>query len=155
MRNVLAVVPKGNSEMVAAAIRTIFAQLDAEHVHEQFEIIATMLGKQLPKVEQMLREARDDLLTFTGSPVSHWKKIWSTDPLEWLNKEVKRRTDVVGGFPHPAALLRLAGAVLVKAHDEWQVTAERRYLSEHSMAQLPKKTNEKNEEVAKPDLMTA
>jgi putative transposase len=155
MRNVLAVVPKGNAEMVAAAIRTIFAQPDAEHVREQFEVIATMLGKQLPKVEQMLREAHDDLLAFTGFPVSHWKKIWSTNPLERLNKEVKRRTDVVGVFPNPAALLRLAGAVLVEAHDEWQVTAERRYLSEHSMAQLAKKTNEKNEEVAKPELMTA
>src|SRR6187399_1998944 len=67
MRNVLAVVPKGNQEMVAAAIRTIFAQPDAEHVTEQFEVIATMPGKQLPKVEQMLREARDDLIAFAGS----------------------------------------------------------------------------------------
>ena len=101
MRNVLAIVPKGNQEMVAAAIRTIFAQPDAEHVHEQFEDIATMLGKSLPKVEQMLREAHDDLLAFTGFPVAHWKKIWSTNPLERLNKEVKRRTDVVGVFPTP------------------------------------------------------
>jgi len=152
MRNVLAVVPKGNQEMVAAAIRTIFAQPDAEHVHEQFEVIAAMLGKQLPKVEQMLREAKDDLLAFTGFPVSHWKKIWSTNPLERLNKEVKRRTDVVGVFPNPPALLRLAGAVLVEAHDEWQVTAERRYLSERSMALL---TDNPKEEVAKPELMTA
>jgi putative transposase len=101
MRNVLAAVPNGNSEMVAGVIRTIFAQPDAEHVHEQFEVIATMLGKQLSKVEQMLREARDDLLAFTGFPVSHWKKTWSTNPLERLNKEVKRRTDVVGGLPQP------------------------------------------------------
>lgn len=153
MRNVLAVVAKGNQEMVAAAIRTIFAQPDAEHVGEQFEVIATMLGKQLPKVEQMLRDAHEDLLAFTGFPVTHWKKIWSTNPLERLNKEVKRRTDVVGVFPNPAALLRLAGAVLVEAHDEWQVTAERRYLSERSMALVTEKPNE--EEVAKPELMTA
>ena len=99
-RNVLAMVPKGNAEMVAAAIRTIFAQPDADHVHEQFAVIAAMLGKQLPKVEQMLREAKDDLLAFTAFPVSHWKKIWSTNPLERLNKEVKRRTDVVGVFPN-------------------------------------------------------
>jgi putative transposase len=153
MRNVLAVVPKGNAEMAAAAIRTIFAQPDAQHVHEQFEAIAPMLGRQLPKVEQMLYEAREDLLAFTSFPGAHWKKIWSTNPLERLNKEVKRRTDVVGVFPNPAALLRLAGAVLVEAHDEWQVTADRRYLSEASMALLTTQTTE--EEVAKPELMTA
>lgn len=152
MHNVLAVVPKGNQEMVAAAIRIIFAQPDAAHVREQFEVIATMLGNQLPKVEAMLRGAHDDLLAFTGLPVAHWKKIWSTNPIERLNKEVKRRTDVVGVFPNPADMLRLAGAVFVDAHDEWQVTAERRYLSERSMAMLTTKTNE---EVAKPELMTA
>jgi putative transposase len=154
LRNVLAQVPKGNAEMVAAAIRTIFAQPDAEHVADQFEVIATMLGRQLPKVEAMLRDARDDLLAFTAFPVAHWKKVWSTNPLERLNKEVKRRTDVVGVFPNPAALLRLAGAVLVEAHDEWQVTADRRYLSEGSMALLTAKNNP-DKEVAKPELMTA
>jgi putative transposase len=151
LRNVLAVVPKGSQEMVAAAIRTTFAQPDAEHVHEQFTQIATMLGRQLPKVEQMMRDARDDLLAFTAFPVAHWKKIWSTNPLERLNREVKRRTDVVGVFPNPPALLRLAGAVLVEAHDEWQVSDRRRYLSERSMALL----NDNPEEVAKAELMTA
>ena len=111
-----------------------------------------MPGKQLPKVEQVLREARDDLIAFAGFPVAHWKKIWSTNPLERLNKEVKRRTDVVGVFPNPEALLRLAGSVLVEAHDEWQVTSDRRYLSEASMALLTRKISE---EVAKPELMTA
>src|SRR6187200_1618743 len=135
MRNVLAVVPKGNVEMAAAAIRTIFAQPDAEHVTEQLGVIAEMLGRQLPKVAAMLHDAHDDLLAFTSYPVSHWKKIWSTNPLERLNKEVKRRTDVVGVFPNPEALLRLAGAVLVEAHDEWQAT-DRRYLGETTMALL-------------------
>lgn len=135
LRNVLAQVPKGNAEMVAAAIRTIFAQPDATHVREQLDVIAGMLGRQLPKVETMLRDAAEDLLAFTGFPVGHWKKIWSTNPLERLNKEIKRRTDVVGVFPNPEALLRLAGAVLVEAHDEWQ-TSDRRYLSEGTMAQL-------------------
>ena len=135
LRNVLAQVPKGNAEMVAAAIRTIFAQPDATHVHEQLDVIAGMLGRQLPKVEAMLREAADDLLAFTAFPVSHWKKVWSTNPLERLNKEIKRRTDVVGVFPNPEALLRLAGAVLVEAHDEWQ-TGDRRYLAEGTMALL-------------------
>jgi putative transposase len=153
LRNVLAQVPKGSAEMVAAAIRTVFAQPSPVHVCDQLEVIATMLGRQFPKVEAMLREAADDITAFASFPVSHWKKIWSTNPLERLNKEIKRRTDVAGVFPNPAALLRLAGAVLVEAHDEWQVS-ERRYLSEGSMALLdtppagPK-------EVATPALLTA
>ena len=138
--------------MVAAAVRTVFAQPDAEHVHEQFETIAIMLGRQLPKVEQMMRTAREDLLAFTGFPQPHWRKVWSTNPLERLNKEVKRRTDVVGVFPNPDALLRLAGAVLVEAHDEWAVS-ERRYLSEGSMTALTDQPT--NKEVAPPELMTA
>ena len=135
LRNVLARVPKGSAEMVAAAIRTIFAQPDAQHVHEQLDVIAGMLGRQFPKLEAMLRDSVDELLAFTSFPISHWKKLWSTNPLERLNKEIKRRTDVVGVFPNPEALLRLAGAVLVEAHDEWQVS-DRRYLSEGSMALL-------------------
>jgi transposase-like protein len=118
LRNVLARVPKGNSEMVAAAIRTVFAQPDAEHVHAQLDVVATMLGRQFPQVEAMLRDAKDDVLAFISFPSGHWKQIWSTNPLERLNKEIKRRTDVVGVFPNPAALLRLAGSVLVEAHDE-------------------------------------
>jgi putative transposase len=153
MRNVLARVPKGNAEMVAAAIRTVFAQPDAEHVHSQLDVIAGMLGRQFPAVEAMLREAEDDLLAFTGFPVAHWKKIWSTNPLERLNKEIKRRTDVVGVFPNPAALLRLAGAVLVEAHDEWQVS-DRRYLSEGSMALL-QRTETTTKEVAQPALIAS
>jgi putative transposase len=151
LRNVLAQVPKGSAEMVAAAIRTIFAQPDAAHVREQLGVIAGMLGRQSVKVETMLRDAAEDLLAFTSFPVAHWKKIWSTNPLERLNKEVKRRTDVVGVFPNPEALLRLAGAVLVEAHDEWQAT-DRRYLGETTMALL---TSPPEEKVATPELMTA
>ncbi len=81
MRNVLAVVPRGNAEMVAAAIRTIFAQPDASHVDEQFGVIAGMLGRQLPKVETMMQEAKEDLLAFTGFPQVHWRQLWSTNPL--------------------------------------------------------------------------
>jgi putative transposase len=154
LRNVLAQVPKGNSEMVAAAVRTIFAQPKADMVRDQLQVIAGMLGRQAPKVETMLRDAAPDLLAFADFPVSHWKKIWSTNPLERLNKEVKRRTDVVGVFPNPEALLRLAGAVLVEAHDEWQ-TSDRRYLSEATMAQLATTPDDTAEEVATPELITA
>jgi putative transposase len=152
LRNVLAQVPKGSAEMVAAAIRTIFAQPDAAHVHEQLAVIAGMLGRQSVKVESMLRDATEDLLAFTSFPAAHWKKIWSTNPLERLNKEVKRRTDVVGVFPNPEALLRLAGAVLVEAHDEWQAT-DRRYLGEATMALL--NSPRLKEKLATSQLMTA
>jgi putative transposase len=152
LRNVLAQVPKGSSEMVAAAIRTIFAQPKADMVRDQLDVIAAMLGRQSTKVETMLRDATEDLLAFTSFPPGHWKKIWSTNPLERLNKEVKRRTDVVGVFPNPEALLRLAGAVLVEAHDEWQTT-DRRYLSEATMALLTEP--QPQEGVATPELMTA
>jgi putative transposase len=151
LRNLLSKVPKGNAEMVAAAIRTIFAQPDSQHVHEQLDVIAGMLGRQLPRVEAMLRDAAEDILAFTTFPQPHWRKIWSTNPLERVNKEIKRRTDVVGVFPNPEALLRLAGAVLVETHDEWAVT-ERRYLSEGSMTAL---TTAAAEKVATPEQLTA
>jgi len=153
LRNVLAAVPKGSAEMVAAAVRTIFAQPSPAHVRDQLDTIAAMLGRQFPKVEAMLREAAGDVTAFAGFPVSHWKKIWSTNPLERLNKEIKRRTDVVGVFPNPEALLRLAGSVLVEAHDEWQV-ADKRYLSEGSMALLNSPPSDAKE-VATPALLTA
>jgi putative transposase len=141
LRNVLAKVPKGSSEMVAAAIRTIFAQPDAAAVGDQLDSIAGKLGRQFPAVETMLREAATDICAFAAFPAAHWKKVWSTNPLERVNKEIKRRTNVVGIFPNEAAVLRLAGSVLLEVHDEWQV-AERRYLSEGSMAKLYETDND-------------
>jgi putative transposase len=135
MRNVLARVPKASAEMVAAAIRTIFAQPDPEHVRAQLDEVARMLDAQFPDVATMLRDAAEDLLAFCGFPVAHWRKVWSTNPLERINGEIKRRTNVVGIFPNDPAIVRLVTAVLVETHDEWAV-AERRYLSEESMAKL-------------------
>lgn len=135
LRNLLDKVPKANQQMVAAAVRTIFAQPDQPSVRSQLDVIAGMLGRQFPRVETMLRDACDDLTAFTGFPTQHWRKIWSTNPLERVNKEIKRRIDVVGVFPNPEALARLVGAVLAEIHDEWQVS-DRRYLSEASMALL-------------------
>lgn len=135
MRNVLTKVPKAQSQMVAAAVRTIFAQPTGDLVRAQVEVVATMLEPKLPAVAAMLREAREEITAFADFPEAHWAKIWSTNPLERLNREVKRRTEVVGIFPNPAALHRLTACVLIEAHDEWTV-AERRYLSEASMALL-------------------
>jgi putative transposase len=131
-RNVLGKVPKGSADMVAAAMRTIYAQPDAEHVHGQFDEIVTMLARQFPDAAAILADARDDVLAFTTFPEAHWRKIWSTNPLERLNGEIKRRTRVVGIFPNDAAVLRLVSAVVAETHDEWQ-DAERRYLAEHTM----------------------
>ncbi len=159
LRDLLAAVPEGNHEMVAAAFRTISAQPDAAHVQEQWASIAVMLGRQHPRVQALTDTAREDVRAFTAFPVAHWKKIWSTNPLERVNTEIKRRTvprdrevpPVVGVFPDPAALLRLAGAVLVEAHDEWQV-CERGYLAEGSMTAL---LTESTQEVSTPALTTA
>ena len=135
MRNVLARVPRASAEMVAAAIRTVFAQPDADHVHSQLDEVTRMLAGQFPEVATMLGDAAEDLLAFCAFPEAHWRKIWSTNPLERLNGETQRRTNVVGIFPNDAAIARLITAVVVEFHDEWAV-AERRYLSEESMAKV-------------------
>jgi putative transposase len=135
MRNLLARVPKGSAEMVAAAVRTVFAQPDADHVRSQLDEVTRMLHSQFPDVAAMLTDTTEDLLAFCAFPQAHWRKIWSTNPLERLNAEIKRRTKVVGIFPNDAAISRLVTAVVVETHDEWAV-AERRYLSEETMAKL-------------------
>ena len=135
LRNVLARIPKGRAEMVLALIRTIWAAPDPAAVREQLDAVADKLAPGFPAVAAMLREAREDVTAFAAFPFAHWKKIWSTNPLERVNKEIKRRSDVVGIFPNEAAVLRLAGAVLLEVHDEWAI-AERRYLAEGSMALL-------------------
>ncbi len=113
-----------------------------------------MLTRSHPKVAQMLDNAKEDLLAFTGFPIKHWRQIWSRNPLERVNKEIKRRTDVVGVFPNPAALLRLAGAVLVEQHDEWEA-GDRRYFSEASMTELAAMNNPHKEVEMVPEITAA
>lgn len=146
LRDVLTRIPKGSAEMVFAAICTIFAQPDTAAVRDQLDEIAAMLDPRLPTVAAMLGEANEDATALTALPVGHWRKVWSTNPLERVNKEFKRRTDVVGIFPKEAAILRPAGAVLLEVHDEWAI-AERRYLSEGSMARLDPGPDDQSEEV--------
>lgn len=135
VRNALALVPKGMQALVAATIRTVFAQPTAEQAREQWRRVADGFRARWPRLAALLDEAEGDVLAYLSFPREHWRQVWSTNPLERLNKEVKRRTDVVGIFPNPAAAIRLVGALLGEQHDEWQVG--RRYLSAESMVLLP------------------
>jgi putative transposase len=135
VRNLLAHVPKSHADMVAAVFRTIFAQPDAAAVSKVWDEVRDQLAKSFPKVGPLMDDAKVEVLAFTAFPKAHWQKIWSTNPLERVNKEIKRRARVVGIFPNPAAVIRLVGAVLADMHDEWQA-GDRRYLSEGSMALL-------------------
>ncbi len=119
---------------MATCVRTIFAQPDEGSVYAQHHAVVQQLSSRFPEAAEMLEEAREDILAFASFPRAHWRQIWSNNPLERLNREVRRRTDVVGIFPARAAVLRLVGAVLVEQHEEWAVS--RRYLSEESMRPL-------------------
>jgi putative transposase len=134
-RNLLAHIPKTHTDMVAAVFRTIFAQPDADTVSTTWDQVRDQLAARFPKIGTLMDGAKTEVLAFTGFPRTHWQKTWSTNPLERVNKEIKRRSRVVGIFPNDAAVIRLVGAILADMHDEWQ-SGERRYLSEGSMAQL-------------------
>ena len=133
-RNLLATVPKSHVEFVAAAFRSIFALSDRTEIEARWDEVAATLAERFPKAAESMGGARTDVLAFAPFPRSHWRKIWSNNPLERLNKEVKRRSNVVGIFPNDRAAMRLIGAVLADQHDEWAIA--RRYLSESSMARL-------------------
>jgi transposase-like protein len=135
IRNLLAHVPKAQVDMVAAVFRTIFAQPDPDSMTNTWDQVRDQLAGRFPKVGPLMDDAKAEVLAFNAFPRAHWRKIWSTNPLERLNKEIKRRSRIVGIFPNEAAVIRLVGAVLADTHDEWQ-TDERRYLSEASMALL-------------------
>jgi len=132
LRNLLAKVPKSAGPFVATLVRSIFAQPDADAVWAQFHRVVEQLTERFPDAAAMLSDAGEDILAFTTFPQTHWKQIWSNNPQERLNKEIRRRTDVVGIFPNRASTIRLIGMVLAEQHDEWQVV--RRYMSPESLA---------------------
>jgi len=127
MTNLLSRVPKRAQPAVATMVRTIYQQLSAPEVHAQHERVVAQITERFPSAAELLEGAREEILAFTSFPRSHWKQIWSNNPLERLNREIRRRTDVVGIFPNRPAIMRLVGAVLAEQHDEWAVS--RRYLN--------------------------
>src|SRR3989475_6756927 len=122
MRNLLTRVPKSAQPFVATMVRTIFAQPDAASTRRQHGWVVEQLRPRFAVAAGLLEEAREELLAFTSFPRDHWRQLWSTNPQERLNRELRRRSDVVGIFPNRAAIVRLIGSVLSEQHDEWQVT---------------------------------
>ena len=126
LRNLLTKVPKSAQPWVATLVRTVFDQPDADAVHAQYARAVAAIAERFPDAATHLDDAREELLAFTGFPREIWRQIWSNNPQERLNKEIRRRTDVVGIFPNRAAIIRLVGAVLAEQTDEW--TEGRRYM---------------------------
>ena len=124
--NLMAATPKSAWGWVKALLHSVYDQPDTASVHAQFDRVLDALGDKLPAVAEHLDQARADILAFTGFPKAIWRQIWSNNPQERLNREIRRRTDVVGIFPDRDALIRLVGAVLAEQHDEW--TEMRRYI---------------------------
>jgi putative transposase len=134
MRNVLSLVPKSAQAMVAATVRTIFEQSELATARAQLRQVCDTLASRFPKVVRLIEDAEADLLAYYAFPAAHRRQLASTNPLERLNKELKRRSQVVGIFPNRAAVIRLFGALLAEQNDEWLVG--RHYFSEVSMRQL-------------------
>lgn len=134
MRNVLAHIPQGDKSMVAAALRTIFTQPDRKAASQQLAEVVQAMRSHWPKAADLLEQAEDDILAYMDFPREHWTRIYSTNPLERLNKEIKRRTNVVGIFPNGSAVIRLVGAILMEIGDEWAIG--RRYFSLETMNKL-------------------
>jgi len=131
MRNALVKVPRSAQSMTAAAIRTIFAQPDRETAGMQLRRVADSLRLRFSTVSTLLEDTEDDLLAYMSFPREHWRQLYSTNPLERLNKEIKRRSNVVGIFPNREAVIRLVSAVLMEQQDEWEIG--KRYFSMESM----------------------
>jgi putative transposase len=155
MRNLLTKVPKASQSMVATLVRTIFEQPDAEQVWAQHARVVDQLQGRFPDAAALLVDAGGDILAFAAFPTEHWSAIRSNNPQERLNKELRRRTDVVGIFPNRPAVVRLVGAVLAEQHDEWAVA--RRYMSADSLtrARLRVITRDDAEQPITPELQAA
>jgi len=130
-RNALVKVPRSAKAMIAAAIRTIFAQPDRDTAGQQLRWVAEGLRPRFGNVSTLLEDTEDDLLAYMAFPREHWRQLYSTNPLERLNKEIKRRSNVVGIFPNRDAMIRLVCAVLMEHQDEWEIG--KRYFSIESM----------------------
>jgi putative transposase len=147
--NLMAITPKSSWGWVKALLHSVYDQPDADAVHAQFDRIIDTLGEKLPAVAEHLENARADLLAFTAFPKEIWRQIWSNNPNERLNREIRRRTDVVGIFPNRQAIIRLVGAVLAEQHDEW--AEGRRYLGLDIITRAQAATGD-TEEVTDTDL---
>lgn len=134
MRNALAHAPVKQRAAVAAMLKTIFAQETKAEAAAQWNVVADALREKQPKLGAMMDASREDVLAYMDFPKDHWPQISSTNPLERLNKEIKRRSDVVGIFPNDAAIIRLVGALMLETNDEWAVA--RRYMSLETLARL-------------------
>ena len=135
MRNLLSAANHRHRQVIAALIRTIFAQPDHDTASAQLRAVVDQLAPYAPAVAERLAAMEPDLLAYTACPTAHWSKIWSNNPIERLNRELKRRTDVVGIFPDTASVIRLVGALLVEINDE-MTAADRRYIAAASVAGL-------------------
>jgi putative transposase len=148
--NLMAITPKSSWGWVKALLHSVYDQPDAPAVHAQFDRIIDTLTEKLPAVAEHLETARADLLAFTAFPKEIWRQIWSNNPNERLNREIRRRTDVVGIFPNRQAIIRLVGAVLAEQHDEW--AEGRRYLGLDIITRAQAATTETEQEVTDPEL---
>ena len=136
MRNLLSYVPKHTQEIVATLVRSVFAQPDATAVRQQFPRVVSQLERcQFHRAAEALEECKDDLLAFTAFPKRHWRQIWRNNPQERLNREIRRRTEVVGIFPNHVSVVRLVGSVIAEQNDEWAVS--RRYMTLAELDPVP------------------
>ncbi len=151
MRNLLCKVPKATQDWVAAMVRSIFAQPESDEVWAQHARVVEQLEKRFPAAAELLESAAPDILAFSTFPKAIWRQIWSNNPLERLNRELRRRTDVVGIFPSRDSIIRLKGAVLMEQNDEWMIS--RRYMSLDVLRQAQANQQAQSNEEVEPVLV--